>query len=80
MASQSWKAFSRLQALPVLGPAILKLASNIMASACFNQHSDNGVQFKPWQGGYRSVSQGMYRNIRMESDRNPVIIDQYYCL
>ncbi|CAI0382036.1 unnamed protein product [Linum tenue] len=54
--------------------------SNITVSDCFIHHSQNGVRIKTWQGGYGSVSQVKFHNIWMEGVRNPVIIDQYYCL
>ncbi|CAL1407762.1 unnamed protein product [Linum trigynum] len=54
--------------------------SNITVSDCFIHQSQNGVRIKTWQGGYGSVSQVKFHNIWMEGVRNPVIIDQYYCL
>ncbi|OMO82216.1 Glycoside hydrolase, family 28 [Corchorus olitorius] len=42
--------------------------------------SDNGVRIKTWQGGSGAVSGITFSNIHMESVRNPIIIDQFYCL
>ncbi|KAH0448580.1 hypothetical protein IEQ34_022380 [Dendrobium chrysotoxum] len=42
--------------------------------------SDNGVRIKTWQGGLGSVSAIAFDGIKMENVRNPIIIDQYYCL
>ncbi|TYH38992.1 hypothetical protein ES332_D12G148700v1 [Gossypium tomentosum] len=42
--------------------------------------SDNGVRIKTWQGGSGAVSGIMFGNIHMISVRNPIIIDQFYCL
>lgn len=42
--------------------------------------SSNGVRIKTWQGGSGSVSGVTFDNIRMEEVRNPIIIDQFYCL
>jgi hypothetical protein len=44
------------------------------------KHSDNGVRIKTWQGGSGAVSKITFRNIYMDTVRNPIIIDQYYCL
>ncbi|KAL8142666.1 hypothetical protein V2J09_015698, partial [Rumex salicifolius] len=41
--------------------------------------SSNGVRIKTWQGGYGSVSGVIFSNLHMDSVRNPIIIDQYYC-
>ncbi|KAJ4822332.1 hypothetical protein Tsubulata_013477 [Turnera subulata] len=54
--------------------------SNITVTDSTIRHSDNGVRIKTWQGGYGSVSKIKFHNIRMETVRNPIIIDQYYCL
>lgn len=43
------------------------------------KHSDNGVRIKTWQGGSGSVSKVTFDNIHMDTVRNPIIIDQYYC-
>ena len=45
----------------------------------FIKHSDNGVRIKTWQGGLGSVSQVKFINIHMDTVRNPIMIDQYYC-
>ncbi|KAJ7977717.1 Polygalacturonase family [Quillaja saponaria] len=42
--------------------------------------SDNGVRIKTWQGGSGAVSRVTFSNIHMDSVRNPIIIDQFYCL
>ncbi|KAK8543050.1 hypothetical protein V6N13_136406 [Hibiscus sabdariffa] len=54
--------------------------SNITVSDSVIQHSDNGIRIKTWQGGSGCVSKVKFRNISMEAVRNPIIIDQYYCL
>ncbi|XP_027349486.1 polygalacturonase At1g48100-like [Abrus precatorius] len=53
--------------------------SNIMVSDSIIKHSDNGVRIKTWQGGRGAVSKVNFRNIYMDTVRNPIIIDQYYC-
>lgn len=42
--------------------------------------SDNGVRIKTWQGGSGAVSGITFSNIHMNNVRNPIIIDQFYCL
>lgn len=42
--------------------------------------SDNGVRIKTWQGGSGAVSGITFSNIHMDNVRNPIIIDQFYCL
>uniref|UniRef100_A0A2N9EJT3 Pectate lyase superfamily protein domain-containing protein n=1 Tax=Fagus sylvatica TaxID=28930 RepID=A0A2N9EJT3_FAGSY len=54
--------------------------SNITVSDSVIKHSDNGVRIKTWQGGIGSVSKVTFHNIHMDTVRNPIIIDQYYCL
>ncbi|PSS28893.1 Polygalacturonase [Actinidia chinensis var. chinensis] len=54
--------------------------SNITVSDSVVKNSDNGVRIKTWQGGSGSVSKVTFNNIHMESVKNPIIIDQYYCL
>lgn len=54
--------------------------SNITVTNCLIKHSDNGVRIKTWQGGSGSVSGVTFNGIRMDTVRNPIIIDQYYCL
>ncbi|KAJ7977826.1 Polygalacturonase [Quillaja saponaria] len=54
--------------------------SNITVSDSIIKHSDNGVRIKTWQGGTGSVSKVTFNNIYMDTVRNPIIIDQYYCL
>ncbi|XWS58060.1 hypothetical protein CRYUN_Cryun08bG0002800 [Craigia yunnanensis] len=54
--------------------------SNISVSDSVIQHSDNGVRIKTWQGGSGCVSKVKFHNIRVDAVRNPIIIDQYYCL
>nr|GEU65457.1 polygalacturonase At1g48100-like [Tanacetum cinerariifolium] len=53
--------------------------SNITVMDSFIKHSDNGVRIKTWQGGLGSVSQVKFINIHMDTVRNPIMIDQYYC-
>ncbi|RRT34651.1 hypothetical protein B296_00055756 [Ensete ventricosum] len=54
--------------------------TNITVKNSVIRHSDNGVRIKTWQGGSGSVSSVSFDNIRMDAVRNPIIIDQYYCL
>ncbi|XVF05906.1 hypothetical protein REPUB_Repub06bG0002300 [Reevesia pubescens] len=54
--------------------------SNISVSDSVIQQSDNGVRIKTWQGGSGCVSNVKFHNIRVDAVRNPIIIDQYYCL
>ncbi|GAV79199.1 Glyco_hydro_28 domain-containing protein [Cephalotus follicularis] len=54
--------------------------SNITVSDCVIKNSDNGVRIKTWQGGSGSVSSITFNNIFMDQVRNPIIIDQYYCI
>ncbi|XP_014513040.1 polygalacturonase At1g48100 [Vigna radiata var. radiata] len=54
--------------------------SNITVRDSVIKVSDNGVRIKTWQGGSGSVSGVTFSNIHMESVRNPIIIDQFYCL
>ncbi|XP_041017549.1 polygalacturonase At1g48100-like [Juglans microcarpa x Juglans regia] len=54
--------------------------SNITVSDSIIKHSDNGVRIKTWQGGSGAVSAVTFHNIYMDTVRNPIIIDQYYCL
>ncbi|KAL6228215.1 hypothetical protein ACLB2K_002169 [Fragaria x ananassa] len=42
--------------------------------------SDNGVRIKTWQGGSGAVSGVTFSNIHMDNVRNPIMIDQFYCL
>lgn len=44
------------------------------------KNSDNGVRIKTWQGGSGAVSGVTFENIHMDNVRNPIIIDQFYCL
>ncbi|KAK4491339.1 hypothetical protein RD792_002075 [Penstemon davidsonii] len=53
--------------------------SNITVADSIIKHSDNGVRIKTWQGGFGSVSKVTFNNIHMDTVRNPIIIDQYYC-
>lgn len=55
-------------------------ASNISVRDSVIKNSDNGVRIKTWQGGWGAVSGVSFQNIRMENVRNPIIIDQFYCL
>ncbi|CAA6653901.1 unnamed protein product [Spirodela intermedia] len=54
--------------------------NNITVNKTTMRHSDNGVRIKTWQGGLGSVSGIVFENIHMDAVRNPIIIDQYYCL
>ncbi|XP_010270902.1 PREDICTED: polygalacturonase At1g48100 [Nelumbo nucifera] len=54
--------------------------SNITVTNSVIKHSDNGVRIKTWQGGSGSVSGVSFNNVRMDTVRNPIIIDQFYCL
>nr|XP_043629406.1 polygalacturonase At1g48100-like [Erigeron canadensis] len=53
--------------------------SNISVADSVIKHSDNGVRIKTWQGGFGSVSKVKFMNIHMDTVRNPIMIDQYYC-
>lgn len=53
--------------------------SNITVSDSIIKHSANGVRIKTWQGGSGAVSKVSFNNIHMDTVRNPIIIDQYYC-
>lgn len=54
--------------------------SNITVRDSFIKLTDNGVRIKTWQGGSGSVSGVTFSNIHMEAVRNPIMIDQFYCL
>ncbi|KAF8401252.1 hypothetical protein HHK36_012184 [Tetracentron sinense] len=54
--------------------------SNITVSDSVIKHSDNGVRIKTWQGGSGAVSGITFNNLHMDTVRNPIIIDQFYCL
>lgn len=53
--------------------------SNITVTDSVIKHSANGVRIKTWQGGSGAVSKVTFNNIQMDTVRNPIIIDQYYC-
>ncbi|KAJ6808812.1 polygalacturonase-like [Iris pallida] len=53
--------------------------ANVTVRNSVIKHSDNGVRIKTWQGGSGSVSSVAFEDIRMDTVRNPIIIDQYYC-
>ncbi|KAM7277527.1 hypothetical protein ACFE04_004661 [Oxalis oulophora] len=53
---------------------------NITVRDSVIKNSDNGVRIKTWQGGSGSVTKITFKNIYMDTVRNPIIIDQYYCL
>ncbi|XP_057801282.1 polygalacturonase At1g48100-like isoform X1 [Salvia miltiorrhiza] len=55
-------------------------ASNITVRDSVIKNSDNGVRIKTWQGGSGAVSGVLFDNIHMDNVRNPIIIDQFYCL
>ncbi|PHT94530.1 Polygalacturonase [Capsicum annuum] len=54
--------------------------SNITVRDSVIKGSDNGVRIKTWQGGYGALSGVSFLNIHMDNVRNPIIIDQFYCL
>lgn len=54
--------------------------SNITVRDSVLKYSDNGVRIKTWQGGSGSVSGVTFSNLHMDNVRNPIIIDQFYCL
>ncbi|KAM7277251.1 hypothetical protein ACFE04_019117 [Oxalis oulophora] len=54
--------------------------SNITVRDSVIKQTDNGVRIKTWQGGSGAVSGVTFSNIHMYSVRNPIIIDQFYCL
>lgn len=54
--------------------------SNITVRDSVIKHTDNGVRIKTWQGGYGAVSGITFDNLHMDNVRNPIIIDQFYCL
>ncbi|THG12301.1 hypothetical protein TEA_001488 [Camellia sinensis var. sinensis] len=54
--------------------------SNVMVRDTVIKQSDNGVRIKTWQGGHGAVSGIMFSNVHMENVRNPIMIDQFYCL
>lgn len=53
---------------------------NITVRDSVIKEADNGVRIKTWQGGSGAVKGVRFSNIHMESVRNPIIIDQFYCL
>ncbi|KAF8392738.1 hypothetical protein HHK36_023087 [Tetracentron sinense] len=53
--------------------------SNITVSDSVIKYSDNGVRIKTWQGGSGAVSGVTFNNLLMDTVRNPIIIDQFYC-
>lgn len=54
--------------------------SNITIRDSTIKQSKNGVRIKTWQGGYGAVNGIKYENILMDNVRNPIIIDQFYCV
>ncbi|XP_054803880.1 polygalacturonase At1g48100 [Prosopis cineraria] len=54
--------------------------SNITVRDSVIKVTANGVRIKTWQGGSGSVSGVTFSNIHMDRVRNPIIIDQFYCL
>ncbi|KAA0058542.1 polygalacturonase [Cucumis melo var. makuwa] len=54
--------------------------TNITVRDSVIKDSDNGVRIKTWQGGYGAVRGITFSNIHMDNVRNPIIIDQFYCL
>ncbi|CAO2818200.1 unnamed protein product [Amaranthus hypochondriacus] len=53
---------------------------NITVRDSLIRETSNGVRIKTWQGGSGAVSGVTFDNIRMDTVRNPIIIDQFYCL
>ncbi|KAK8940168.1 Polygalacturonase [Platanthera guangdongensis] len=53
---------------------------NVTVRNAVIKHSDNGVRIKTWQGGTGSVSGVVFEGIKMDVVKNPIIIDQFYCL
>lgn len=53
--------------------------TNITVKDSFIRQSHNGVRIKTWQGGTGNVSAVTFKNIYVDTVRNPIIIDQYYC-
>lgn len=73
--------FSMLLSIGSLGKQNSRACvSNITVKNAVIKHSDNGVRIKTWQGGSGSVSSVTFENIKMDTVRNPIIIDQFYCL
>lgn len=64
-------------AAPAAAPACV---TNVTVRNCVIRRSDNGVRIKTWQGGAGAVTAVTFAGIRMDDVRNPIIIDQYYCL
>ncbi|XP_024020047.1 polygalacturonase At1g48100 [Morus notabilis] len=54
--------------------------TNITVKDSVIKASNNGVRIKTWQGGSGAVSGVTFSNIHMDNVRNPIIIDQFYCL
>ncbi|KAF4371697.1 polygalacturonase At1g48100-like [Cannabis sativa] len=54
--------------------------SNITVKDSVIKVSNNGVRIKTWQGGSGAVFGIRFINIHMDNVRNPIIIDQFYCL
>lgn len=54
--------------------------SNVTVRDSAIKVSDNGVRIKTWQGGSGAVSRITFSNIHMDNVRNPIIVDQFYCL
>lgn len=54
--------------------------SNVTVRDSVIRRSANGVRIKTWQGGSGTVSGVTFDNIHMDMVRNPIIVDQYYCL
>ncbi|KAF3452368.1 hypothetical protein FNV43_RR02801 [Rhamnella rubrinervis] len=54
--------------------------SDITVTDAVIKNSNNGVRIKTWQGGSGAVSRITFQTIHMDNVRNPIIVDQYYCL
>lgn len=54
--------------------------TNITVRDSVIRQSNNGVRIKTWQGGRGAVSCITFSNLHMDNVRNPIIIDQFYCL
>ncbi|XP_022716563.1 probable polygalacturonase At3g15720 [Durio zibethinus] len=46
---------------------------------CILNGTDNGARIKTWQGGVGNARKITFENIQLNSSRNPIIIDQFYC-
>ncbi|KAF3776573.1 Polygalacturonase [Nymphaea thermarum] len=58
----------------------LACVSNITVRGSLLANSANGVRIKTWQGGSGKVGDVSFQDIQLHNVRNPLIIDQYYCM